>query len=561
MTDKELIQARLKNISQEDLNKLSDEQTAFIVHPLDECCFLRACPGSGKTEVVGIKAAYEIAAWDDKFSGMAILSFTKNAAKEIADRVSKYDGINSTKHPHFIGTIDSWLHGYILHPFGHIITGFKGKVGGDKSFTLIDNEKYDFLSQFQVVCKNKNENPYPIFVNEYYLNYKGKVERLNNDFSNFSPEQKAQLLSSKNNFLEKGLSTYQDAEYICFKLLNLNDEILEIFAKRFRVIIIDECQDLSQSQIRLFHLLKMKGVQLLFVGDVNQSIYDFRKVYVDKFEAFIKYHAITEMTLTINFRSNQQIVNVCQELEKKIQEIETIPLIVGKEPFKIQESTIIWEYEDLQELPTRFVSFLNANDISIDKSAILARSHKLLSKIRSNASGNFGKIELFANALNCWNIPNRTGKDMQNALDQLGKSICMLAYHAKGDHQNQYCPEGLASIAWRNFLYELTNNASEILLPFGKKTWSEWTNKLLKLFLECYWSKLPISGIEWDNPDKNKKSAKNDVKSPPGKADEKVIDTIKTNVSLKSDEIKITTIHKEKGKNYDAILLVSAEDK
>lgn len=41
--------------------ELCEEQVDFILHPINKPCFLKACPGSGKTEVVGIKAAYEIA--------------------------------------------------------------------------------------------------------------------------------------------------------------------------------------------------------------------------------------------------------------------------------------------------------------------------------------------------------------------------------------------------------------------------------------------------------------------------------------------------------------------
>src|SRR5690606_22731864 len=124
--------------------------------------------GSGKTEVVGIKAAYEISDWNDKFTGLAVLSFTKNAAKEIADRINKYSVNNETQHPHFIGTIDSWLHSYILHPFAHKLTKYKGK-NNDKSYRLIDNEeKYDFLNPFKTTISYK---PFPkdAWVNEYYF--------------------------------------------------------------------------------------------------------------------------------------------------------------------------------------------------------------------------------------------------------------------------------------------------------------------------------------------------------------------------------------------------------
>src|SRR5690606_7661326 len=134
---------------------LSEEQLDFILHPINEACYLKACPGSGKTEVVGIKAAYEISDWNDKFTGLAVLSFTKNAAKEIADRINKYSVNNETQHPHFIGTIDSWLHSYILHPFAHKLTKYNGK-NNDKSYRLIDNEeKYDFLNPFKTTISYK----------------------------------------------------------------------------------------------------------------------------------------------------------------------------------------------------------------------------------------------------------------------------------------------------------------------------------------------------------------------------------------------------------------------
>ncbi len=42
---------------------LSEEQLDFILHTSNQDCYLKACPGSGKTEVVGIKAAYEICTW------------------------------------------------------------------------------------------------------------------------------------------------------------------------------------------------------------------------------------------------------------------------------------------------------------------------------------------------------------------------------------------------------------------------------------------------------------------------------------------------------------------
>src|SRR6185295_2307787 len=115
-----------RSVSDQSLRRLSDQQLEYINHRLRVSCHLEACPGSGKTEVVGVKAAYEFAAWSEKFAGIAILTFTRAAAAEIKERVIQYAGCEATKHPHFVGTIDSWLHSYILQPFGHAVIRYAG---------------------------------------------------------------------------------------------------------------------------------------------------------------------------------------------------------------------------------------------------------------------------------------------------------------------------------------------------------------------------------------------------------------------------------------------------
>src|SRR5271157_3134537 len=90
----------------------SPEQIEYVFSPDRESVFLKACPGSGKTEVVGLKAAYFIRRWKHRLGGIAVLTFTNNAANVINQRVSQFTGVEKTGYPHFIGTIDSWLHGY-----------------------------------------------------------------------------------------------------------------------------------------------------------------------------------------------------------------------------------------------------------------------------------------------------------------------------------------------------------------------------------------------------------------------------------------------------------------
>jgi DNA helicase-2/ATP-dependent DNA helicase PcrA len=571
-----LVKTRLSSLDR----NLSEEQLDFILHPIDKPCYLKACPGSGKTEVVGIKAAYEIAEWKEKFYGIAILSFTKNAAKEIAERVKKFGGTNASKHPHFIGTIDSWLHGYILHPFAWKENGFEGK-NTDKSYSVIENSnEMDFLKNTRYHIKYETEiksngrvvldeygqprtKRVPFYVTEFHLtpvgvpipNTKDKVFHRNINHPD--------LIRIKQNLNNDGFCTYQDAEQLCYLTLKNNQSILENVAKRFPYIIVDECQDLSQNQLRTFHLLINEGVSIFLIGDVNQSIYEFRRVDIEMINAFINHHNLECKLLTKNFRSNQKVVNVSIGLEKYNTGDTPIP-VVGNEVERATKSCILWEYtaDEFSQLPQKFIDHLNLINstiqnpelkIEITKSGILARAHATLSGFRSHPTSGLSKIELFANGLNCWSNNPRTGKDMQNALQQIGKSISMLAYDGNGNHQNQYCPDAYNQMEWRNQLSDLivkvTNTATGVY-PFASLTWTQWVDKL-KPFLENYWANFRLPANDWDK-------AKGKIRSPDNKASKRVIDTIKASQNTYSEKIRMTTFHDVKGETLDAVLVVSS---
>lgn len=560
-----LVKFRLNTLD----NNLSEEQLDFILHPINEPCYLKACPGSGKTEVVGVKAAYEISDWKDKFTGLAVLSFTKNAAKEIADRINKYSGNNASQHPHFIGTIDSWLHGYILHPLAHKLTKYNGN-NNDKSYRLVDNEeKYDFLNPFKTTVSHKSF-PRDAWVNEYYFECNDTLDIVTQsrhlDLSQIDPTVKEALQKNKKKFLKSGLATYADAEFLCYYLLKNKNTTLKSIVARFPIIIIDECQDLSNNQLEILNLLNSQGAIIHFIGDNNQSIYKFKKVYVEKINEFITDKNFTNRLLTQNFRSNQKIVNVSLGLEK-YNTGNTPNQIKGNEKERVHKCCIVWEYTDdnFSQLPQKFIDYVNQINstlqnpdlhISINKSGILARGHSTLSYFRSHPSSGLNKIELIANALDCWSNYPRTGKDIQNALQQLGKAISLLAYNGRGNHQYQYCPDDYNQIEWRNQLSELINkmtgNSTEIY-PFKNFTWSQWIKKL-KTFLEIYWDNLRSPINDWD-------SVKTKIKSPTGMKDKLVSETLKSLQNAYTEKIRMTTFHDVKGETLDAVLVVSAKDK
>jgi len=561
----ELVKLRIPSLEK----KLSEEQLDFILHPLDTPVSLKACPGSGKTEVVGIKAAYEIAEWKSRFSGIAILSFTKTAAKEITNRVKKFSGHYTHQHPHFIGTIDSWLHGYILHPHGHAVGGFAGS-NGDKSYRLIDNEeKYDFLTNYKTVFSYP-PNYSDAWVNEYYFECADQLTLQSHNIS-FSlagklPHQIKTLIDKKNEFLKAGFTTYSDAEYLCFDLLRRFPAILRNIVKRFPVLVIDECQDLSHNQLEILNLLCNAGAKIHFVGDNNQSIYEFKNVFIQKIDKFVSDNKLKGMSLTQNFRSNQKIVNIALELEGINTGTMPSPIVSNEEEL-LKDSCILWEYtlDNFKDLPQRFIDYINKLNaelpvdkpkIDFRKSGILSRGKSLLAEFRGERSSDLSKTELVANAIHAWENRMFSSKDMQMALQQLGKSICLLGYNGNGNHQNQYCPTSYDHIEWRQFLSYLikeATNSTNQLYPFDDVKWSEWTG-LLKKFLAKYWHHLKEPSNDFD-------SIKAKIRAKSGEGQNLVLDTFRKYVNPYTENIRMTTFHDVKGETMDAVLIISSKDK
>ncbi len=543
------------NCSWEELKRLSDEQAEYINHYLKHSSYLKACPGSGKTEVIGIKSAYEIYKWKSENSGIAVVTFTTSAAKELNNRVRKFGAVSSETFPHFIGTLDSWVHNYILQPFAHYLIGYAGK-DGDKSIRLVDVESSaGFLSNYTTNIF-KDGQIRPVKVTEYYYDYKnnlhGQDERIDEFLKSITSQNDiTNLRTNKKKFIKAGFATYPDMEWLSNLLLIRYPVLQKRLAQRFSVIVVDECQDLSQGQINILELLRTEGTNLHFVGDLNQSIYEFRKVNPQDIANYIQQKSFVVHQLTNNYRSCQPIVDVTERI------IGNPKPIVGNEVQICQHPCILWQYDGntFNHLPQRFEDLLTANGLDKQKSVILSRGKNTVASLRTQKDKyGYSKTELFAIALHNWHKHGRTTEDINNALFYLGRALCLLGYGGRGDSRNQYCPEVFDHVEWRLLLKKILTDANTVY-PFVENnndlSWTAWIQKL-KIFLRAKWGTLEGKTIEWDG-------ASPKLRSPDGKKDLPVKE-ICSQVGIQNI-FRTTTIHSVKGETLNAVLLISSRDR
>lgn len=97
---------------------------------------------------------------------------------------------------------------------------------------------------------------------------------------------------------------------LVYELFKKRPDILSMWQRKFRYILIDEFQDINQVQYDVIRMLAAPENNLFIVGDDDQSIYRFRGARPDIMLGFKKdYPDTKEILLDVNYRSTKAIVN------------------------------------------------------------------------------------------------------------------------------------------------------------------------------------------------------------------------------------------------------------
>lgn len=95
-------------------------------------------------------------------------------------------------------------------------------------------------------------------------------------------------------------------------------EIAEFYQKRYRYVCVDEYQDTNVAQFELTRLLAAGHLNLMVVGDDDQSIYRFRGATIENILSFEKeYPGTRVIRLEQNYRSTQNILDAANAVISK----------------------------------------------------------------------------------------------------------------------------------------------------------------------------------------------------------------------------------------------------
>ncbi|QFG34004.1 AAA family ATPase [Pseudomonas umsongensis] len=526
--------------------KLTDEQKDYISASLDRHVYLKACPGSGKTEVIAAMVAKAIGEWKGFPAGIAVLTFSNSATDELKDRLVRYLG-EPVPFPHLVSTFDSFVLSRLVANIAREVTEFPGK-DGDGRIRILENKADIFHTRTKISGRRISACKY-----NYDLDTKGFTfstgDRVQDTQLNAAVINEAafrDLIETKKRLWKAGFATYRDIDMIAlsaFKKPELNEYFRRI-AKRFPLVIVDECQDLSAEQLAMVKKLHQLGVKFHFVGDLNQSIYGFRKSNPENVKKLLGELGFAELALTANWRSGQAIVDLCSDL-LQIERVTGNPEIEPLKPLLLQYAKCP------SELLPKIIELTSAYKHVV----VVARGHSTLQRFRKGDK--FTGVEVLA--LAC--VAAKSG-----SLKELNVAIALFAewfadkLSLQVTHTGPHCPVVVESkLAWRKFVHQSLKHMIATGAGDMNLTWKEWAAVAKRAIRSL--PEQPFVLAEIRNELEPLRSLI--IRSPAKQGDIALSVRLSQGVAQQSsvDGLRYETIHQVKGETHDATVVVSSRQR
>ncbi len=318
------------------LDRLNKEQLTAVTQRWGPSLVL-AGAGSGKTTVLMRRIAWIIQRLHQEPESILAVTFTNKAAGEMRHRIQAILGEQVSRRL-AIGT----FHSICARLLRQEITSYKTADGltWDNNFVIYDETDTLSIVKAQIIKLNLDEK---VFVpkevrhtisalkNDGYTHQSYASEaknyregRLSEIFVSYQKEM------ARNNALD-----FDDLILIMTDLLQQNENVRERTQRRFRHVMVDEFQDTNKSQSDLISLItkvdssehylgrekdvpleeRWRERSLMVVGDVDQSIYSWRKADFRIILGFQKdFAGCALIKLEENYRSTETILEVANSI-------------------------------------------------------------------------------------------------------------------------------------------------------------------------------------------------------------------------------------------------------
>ena len=334
------------NAYQEYYKKLNDEQRA-AVDATEGPLLILAGPGTGKTQLLSVRAANLILNKKVSPENILILTFTNAAARTMRERLAKivgHEGYNVE-----VETFHSFANSVVLES-EKAIDYVKDKI------EITEVEKVRTLQH--ILDTVDGVRPLRPFGSPYFYRteiekriselkregvlpgeFKELVKTLPSDGSDDGEKRLGRLRAlaivyeryeklkdeeALKLFDERGRIDFDDMILVALDALKKEPGLASEFSKRYRYIMVDEYQDTNEAQLNLlFAILGPAAANLCCVGDDDQAIFRFQGATLSNFRKLEeKFFGLGKITLKKNYRSVSGILKLSADIISQLPEKE-----------------------------------------------------------------------------------------------------------------------------------------------------------------------------------------------------------------------------------------------
>ncbi len=348
------------------------EQKRIIKAPLEPAVVV-AGAGSGKTETMATRVLWLVANNHAKPEEILGLTFTRKAAAELKKRIK-----NRLKQLRAEGYLPPGVsievpvmtyHSYA----GNILREYGLRLGIDTDSELIgeaiawqqaakvlrtwDDQDFTYEGAFKTLVADllgftKSAMEHGIKSSDVITETQKVLERIKDLPSDKEVDKVRVVLNQRLKLLEiserlretriaTGQLTFDDQMYYAAKIATEIEKVSELERAKYRVVLLDEYQDTSQSQVRMLSSLFGNGHPVMAVGDPYQAIYGWRGAAIGTIKHFAQDFPITaspkrdektdknteeigglrrpiEFKLPMSFRNDLKILEVANQIGEKV---------------------------------------------------------------------------------------------------------------------------------------------------------------------------------------------------------------------------------------------------
>lgn len=308
-----------------------------------------AGPGSGKTTVTTYRTKRLIEQAGVHPGNILVITFTKAAAKEMEQRFQSIMGEGNF--PVTFGTFHAVFFKILKYAYHYSAANI-----------LREEEKYQLIRELVEKEDLEIED-----IKDFLSSIIGEISAVKGDLTSVENYYSANCSDDVFRRIYYGYDEklrcmnkvdFDDMLILCYDLLKARKDILALWQKKYKYILIDEFQDINRVQYEIMKMLALPENNLFIVGDDDQSIYRFRGARPEIMLNFHKdYKDCRQIILEENYRSTGEIVAASCRLikhnqkrfEKKVhscQEMGAKVSYLGFQDQKLQNQCIIQKIQE-----------------------------------------------------------------------------------------------------------------------------------------------------------------------------------------------------------------------